>query len=236
MFSICLPDLEAHVFAWHDHCCGRVFFSARDSLNGAPSRKRQQEWPSNCVIMLIGWRSVFFFETAMLLAPLWGSFFANRAKKNGHTEMFKLAIGCRPGFFKTGCCQRLFHLKKRVLQTARMARTNCVICQEAGGRHCFDRDLRKKRSSKVLKEWPKHVFKKLTCRVMFWHASSFGRDSMFAAHVMARTAASQNSAMAARWSGGRVTMGAQGRDRRVRDFPQPKSKSRLLKTFAWSSC
>ena len=64
---------------------------------------------------------------------------------------------------------------------------------------------------------------------------------MFAAHfgqfclpagalrVMARTAASQNSAMAARWSGGRVTMGAQGRDRRVRDFLQPKSKSRLLK-------
>ena len=38
--------------------------------------------------------------------------------------------------------------------------------------------------------------------------------------VMARTAVSQN---AAQWSGGRVTMGAQGRDRRVRDFPTNQS-------------
>ena len=49
---------------------------------------------------------------------------------------------------------------------------------------------------------------------------------------MARTAVSQN---AAQWSGGRVTMGAQGRDRRVRDFPQIKVQV-AEKAFAWSSC
>ena len=92
---------------------------------------------------------MFFFETAMLLAPLWGSFFANRAKKNGHTEMFKLAIGCRPGFFQNGVLPMLRHLGE-------------IAC------------LR--------------ILANFVCQLSL--------------RVMARTAASQNSAMAARWSGG----------------------------------
>ena len=75
------------------HCCGRVGIrqphAARDSLNGAPSRKRQQEWPSNCVIMLQ--------QCCWLLCG--ARSLQTEQRRMATTEMFKLAIGCRPGFF-----------------------------------------------------------------------------------------------------------------------------------------